>query len=306
MKTFQNLSKEQLDRLFSGKVPAANGDLAEVAAFVQEVKAAYLVEPDPSVEASHLASVMNLLAPVDEAQLAAKPVSEESGNERRVFGLAKWRKAVPAGLFASFAMKLLGGTVALAATTGGLAAAGALPSAVQTPVADAIGAATGWKLPGATQEAKSRQDQDKDQTTEDSAEVTEPASDPAANDFGQFVSAEAKLCSETKVKEAESSGDEVTEQEVAEVSKTCGVDGQVISQMARERAEARRAEHHPAGPGRSDKAPVGPPDAPGAPEGAGRPEDAGPPKNHPETGVAKEHVPPDVPSGRPSDLPIRR
>ena len=47
-------------------------------------------------------------------------------------------------------------------------------------------------------------------------------------------------------------------------------------------------------------------DAAGAPEGAGRPEDAGPPKNHPETGVAKEHVPPDVPSGRPSDLPIRR
>ncbi|MGI8425862.1 MAG: hypothetical protein ACR2M4_04540 [Actinomycetota bacterium] len=72
----------------------------------------------------------------------------------------------------ALAIKVLGGAVALAASTVGLAAADLLPGEAQTPVADVVKNVAGVDLPGATDKVK-KDKKDKDDLDADLAESEE-------------------------------------------------------------------------------------------------------------------------------------
>ena len=141
MERIANLSEQEIDRLLAGKLASGEGDLGELATFLQEMRV--LLEPS-----SGEADAQNIAAIVGAAQIGAAetappepgeslPKRERSGHTR--FRL--WRKPMRAKLLLTTAGLLL------LMAFGGAAYAGALPGPVQGTVADFAGN-VGVDLPG--------------------------------------------------------------------------------------------------------------------------------------------------------------
>lgn len=267
MKPFRKISEQELDRLFSGKAPAENSGLSKIAGLVHAVRTTHVTGVDPDVEASHLAGLIQVVNLTDKGELAARPASKATGSDRQMSGLSKWRKGMLESVVGALVMKILGGAVALAAATGGLAALDTLPDPAQVRVADAIEAISPFDLPGNADEEATKA---LEKAAEAANKVTEAEGDESGEpnenaEFGQSVAADAK---------------------------DGGVNGQDISEQARQRAAERREAgqaHRPEGVGTQ------------APENAGPPADPG---SQSQTGLeqandtpAGGHIPGSVPGG---------
>ncbi|MGH2719600.1 MAG: hypothetical protein ACRDJU_13630 [Actinomycetota bacterium] len=132
------LSDADLERLLAGKAPLGGDDAPELRQFFQDVRSRYTKEAPASVQQEHLARIVaaaRARSPQTTSswQPAAARASAGSGD-----GRPPWRrKIVLSSIFGSITTKILIGVVAAAAATGGLAAAGALPTPVQNAVASA-------------------------------------------------------------------------------------------------------------------------------------------------------------------------
>ena len=267
MKPFRKISEQDLDRLFSGKAPADNSGLSKIEGLVHGLRTMHVTDVDREVEASHLARLMEVVNLTDKGELAARPASKATGSDRQMSGLSKWRKVMLESVVGAFVMKILGGAVALAAATGGLAALDVLPDPAQARVADAVEAISPFDLPGnADEEAVKALEKAAEAAKQVTEEDADESGEPNENaEFGQSVAADAK---------------------------DGGVDGQEISEEARQRAAERRAA------GQANR-----PDGVGTqgPENAGPPADAG---SQSQTGLEKAsdtpaggHIPGSVPGG---------
>ena len=141
------LSDADLERFLAGKAPLGGDEAPELRQFFQDVRSRYTTEAPASVQQEHLARIVAAArahSPQTKSpwQPAAAHPSGGSGD-----GRPPWRrKIVLSSILGSITTKILLGVVAAAAATGGLAAAGALPTPVQNAVASAAGG-VGVNLP---------------------------------------------------------------------------------------------------------------------------------------------------------------
>ena len=135
-----SLSDQDLDRLLAGKAPNGGDPVdRELAAFVRDVRAAFLAEPAAETERRHLAAALEVSRlTADKGDPGVRPASKAHRPGRRASGLPKWRRrTVLSSLFASLFAKIAAVAIAAAAATGGLAAAGALPAPAQQAISHA-------------------------------------------------------------------------------------------------------------------------------------------------------------------------
>jgi hypothetical protein len=134
-----HLSDADLDRLLAGKVPGGADDAEALAAFFHEVKSRYATEPSSATREDHLSRILAAARlNADPAALSPEPSPTEAPGRRR----PRWRRRLVFGSIfgGSITAKVaLIGVVAATAATGGLAAAGSLPSPLQSAVAGAAG-----------------------------------------------------------------------------------------------------------------------------------------------------------------------
>jgi hypothetical protein len=144
MDDVEGLSDSALDRLLAGRAPA-DEDRLGVSRFAQDLRAAFVAAPAPAVAEEHLAAMV-----ADAARLHNNP-TQPSAAPALLAGLAALlptlrRKVVLSGLFGSLTAKIVAGTVAAAAATGGLAAGNHLPAPAQSVVAE-VGSLVGLDFP---------------------------------------------------------------------------------------------------------------------------------------------------------------
>lgn len=253
MKPFGKISGRDLDRLFSGKAPAENSGLQDLATLVAKGKSLYLTSVEPDLEAAHLAGLMQLVNLTDKGDLAARPASNVTGPHAQASGLPKRRRRfMLESLFATLSAKIAAGGIAVAmAATAGLAGTGNLPDQAQTAVSQAVDN-IGINIP-----------------LGDSAQDALEAAEEAAAEALEKAEAAAELAEENAdVVDGDENGEPNENaafgQSVAEDAKDGGVDGQEISDRARARAEERR-----------DAGQANRPENAGPPAGAGSQSQAG-------------------------------
>ncbi|MGH2721077.1 MAG: hypothetical protein ACRDJO_05685 [Actinomycetota bacterium] len=144
MDDVEGLSESTLDRLLAGRAPADEDGLG-LSRFAQDLRAAFVEAPAPAVAEQHLAAMV-----ADAARLHNNP-TQPSASPALLAGLAALlptlrRKVVLSGFFGSLTAKILAGTVAAAAATGGLAAGNHLPAPAQSAVAE-VGSLVGLDFP---------------------------------------------------------------------------------------------------------------------------------------------------------------
>lgn len=145
-----NITDEDFDKLSSGKPCTGGREMRDVARLIQQLKDAYVVAIPGSVEARHLAAIKRAL-PSTRPRLGAAAGAKPAGlTPLRLFN---WKPDKPylGRLSGSWTARSLSARAAAAATsifiaTGSLAAAGALPSPVQSAVSEAAGS-IGLRLP---------------------------------------------------------------------------------------------------------------------------------------------------------------
>jgi hypothetical protein len=141
MRDPRSLSDQELDRLLAGNVPDGGDPVdRELAAFVREVRGAFLAQPPAHTERRHLAAALEVSRlNVDKGDPGVTTAGKAHGPDRRAAGPPRWRRrTVLSSLFASLFAKIAGVAVAAAAATGGLAAIGALPAPAQQAVSHAV------------------------------------------------------------------------------------------------------------------------------------------------------------------------
>lgn len=144
MDDVEGLSDSALDRLLAGRAPADEDGLG-LSRFAQDLRAAYVAAPAQAVAEKHVAAMV-----ADAARLHNNP-TQPSAPPALLAGLAALlptlrRKVVLSGFFGSLTAKILAGTVAAAAATGGLAAGNHLPAPAQSVVAE-VGSLVGLDFP---------------------------------------------------------------------------------------------------------------------------------------------------------------
>jgi hypothetical protein len=149
MDDLSHISDADFDRLLAGKARGGTDDVEVVAAFFKDVKSRYTTPPSPATRQDHLAKIV--AAARLNAEQAATPTGVRfgvapGGRPDRGHRWAQWRRRLVFGGVSVTAKVALIGVVAATAATGGLAAAGALPSPLQSAVAGAAGN-VGVKLP---------------------------------------------------------------------------------------------------------------------------------------------------------------
>jgi len=293
MKPYGKISEQDLDRLFSGKAPAEDSGLQNLARVVQEGQSLFLTGVEPEIEAAHLAGLMQMVNLTDKGDLAARPASNVTGPHVQASGLPKRRRRfMLESLFASLTAKLAAGGIAVAmAATGGLAGTGNLPDQAQTGLSRAA-EKVGIQIP-----------------LGESAEKALEAAEKAAADALQRAQAAAELDEDNgNVEVVDGENGEPNEnaafgQSVAERARQGGVNGQDISAEARARAEERKAAGQANRPENA-----GPPANPGPPADAGSQSQVGIEKasDTPAAGFIPENVaggakgkPAGTPGGRP-------
>ena len=141
MRRFSRLSDRELDGLLAGKAPSGNGDQAELAAFIRDLRASFQEKLAEATQARHLATIVEaaqLLAEGEDATATLvrpglPPDRERSPRLRSRRNPVKrsWLSLPRAKFAAAAALMLL-----LLAAFGGAAYAGQLPDPVQAEVAD--------------------------------------------------------------------------------------------------------------------------------------------------------------------------
>ncbi|MEA2500017.1 MAG: hypothetical protein QOD01_128 [Actinomycetota bacterium] len=147
-----HMSDADLDRLLAGKAGGGADDAEALAAFFHEVRSRYVTQPSSATREDHLSKILAAARlNAEPGQPSAEPSpTEEPGHRPR------WRKRLVLGSIfgGSITAKIaLIGVVAATAATGGLAAAGSLPSALQSAVAGAAGN-VGVRIPNPQATAK--------------------------------------------------------------------------------------------------------------------------------------------------------
>jgi hypothetical protein len=140
MRDPRNLSDHDLDRLLAGKAPNGGDPVdRELAAFVRDVRTAFLAQPAAETERRHLAAALEASRlTADKGDPSVRPASKSHRPGHQASGLPKWRRrTVLSSLFASLFAKIAAVAIAAAAATGGLAAAGALPAPAQQAISHA-------------------------------------------------------------------------------------------------------------------------------------------------------------------------
>jgi hypothetical protein len=140
MRDPRSLSDRDLDRLLAGKAPDGGDPVdRELAAFVREVRTAFLAPPAARTERRHLAAALEVARlNADKDNPGVRTAGNAHGPDPQASGPPRWRRrTVLSSLFASLFAKIAGVAIAAAAATGGLAAAGALPAPAQHVVSQA-------------------------------------------------------------------------------------------------------------------------------------------------------------------------
>jgi hypothetical protein len=132
------LNDEDIERVLAGEYPGEELSLRALATYAKDVKDTFSVAPAEGTRVTHLMAIAEATADLD-ATPAPVLTPAPSGPLRRL-------KLVLTSLFASLIGKIALASVALAATTGGLAATGSLPDAAQDALARA-GDKVGIDLP---------------------------------------------------------------------------------------------------------------------------------------------------------------
>jgi len=239
MKPFGKISEHELDRLFSGKAPAENTGLNDIARLVQKVQTTYLTNIEPDVEATHLAGLIEMVNLTDKGDLAARPASKVTGPHAQASGLPKRRRRfMLESLFATLAAKLAVGGIAIAMAATGAAATGNLPDQAQTGLSKAV-ENIGIHIPlgDTAEEALER--------AEAAAEEALKAAEAAAKAAEAAVTVEVDVDVDgdeaNEPNENAAFGQRVSADATGESDGVPGVDGQEISAEARALAEERRA-----------------------------------------------------------------
>jgi len=123
------LNDEDIERVLAGEYPGEELSLCALATYAKDVKDTFSVAPDEATRVTHLMAIAEATADLD-ATPAPVLSPAPSGPFRRL-------KLVLTSLFASLIGKIALASVALAATTGGLAATGSLPDPAQEALARA-------------------------------------------------------------------------------------------------------------------------------------------------------------------------
>jgi hypothetical protein len=288
MKPLRRISEQDLDRLFSGKAPAEDSGLADLARLVDRGRSIYLTTIEPDVEAEHLTGLMQVVNLTDKGDLAARPASNVHGPHAQASGLPKPRRRfMLESLFATLSAKIAAGGIAVAmAATGGLAATGSLPDEAQTAVSQALDN-IGIDIPlGETAEEALKRAEEAAADALERAEAAARAAKENADDVVNEVDGDQG---------GEPNENAAFGQSVAEDARDGGVDGQEISERARAQAQERRAA------GQANRPEDVPPADAGAPDNAGPPADAG---SQSQSGLEKAgdtpaggHIPSSVPGG---------
>ena len=132
------LSDEEIEQVLSGDYAGDDANLGDLAAFARDAKATLRFAPDDSTRVAHVTAMAELAADLVPARVRT-PKPPAPGPFRKV-------KVVLTSLFATLIGKVALVGVALAATTGGLAATGSLPDPAQEALARAA-EKVGFELP---------------------------------------------------------------------------------------------------------------------------------------------------------------
>ena len=132
------ISEAEVERVLEGEYAGEDPSLHALATYARGAKATFAAAPDEATRATHLMAIAEAAVDVD-ATPAPVLTPAPSSPFRRM-------KIVLTSLFASLIGKIALASVALAATTGGLAATGSLPDPAQEALARA-GEKVGFDLP---------------------------------------------------------------------------------------------------------------------------------------------------------------
>jgi len=132
------ISEAEVERVLEGEYAGEDPSLHALATYARDAKATFAAAPDEATRATHLMAIAEAAVDVD-ATPAPVLTPAPSSPFRRM-------KIVLTSLFASLIGKIALASVALAATTGGLAATGSLPDPAQEALARA-GEKVGFDLP---------------------------------------------------------------------------------------------------------------------------------------------------------------
>jgi hypothetical protein len=153
MERLARLSDRSLDGLFAGQVPADDGDLADLAAFVRDLSEVFEERPAEETTAQHLAAIAAASRHLGESDaLAATPPRGSTADRGRSPPLRLRRTMVKRHSLSSLPVRRAAGTalMLLLSAIGGAAYAGALPGPLQGRVSD-LAKNVGVSLPGSAQ-----------------------------------------------------------------------------------------------------------------------------------------------------------
>ncbi|MBA3290917.1 MAG: hypothetical protein H0U17_05420, partial [Actinobacteria bacterium] len=139
MAWLSKLTDEDIERALAGEHAGDDTSLDDLAAFARDAKAAFRSVPGGAIRATHLAAMNEASANLQGDPVATRAAAASPSPPRR------W-KLVLTHLLASLGAKVALVGVAVAATTGGLAAAGSLPQPAQDALANAA-EKVGFELP---------------------------------------------------------------------------------------------------------------------------------------------------------------
>ena len=133
------LSEEDVDRVLTGRYDGDDVKLRDLADIGRDVKAILIAGPDDTTRATHLVAIGDVAANLDVKRSPVSTPPPSPSPFRRV-------KVVLTSLLASLVGKIALVSVAVAATTGGLAATGSLPDPAQEALTR-VGEKVGIHLP---------------------------------------------------------------------------------------------------------------------------------------------------------------
>jgi len=168
MAWLSTISEAEIERVLAGEYVGEDPSLHALATYSQDAKTTFATAPDEATRATHLMAIAEAAA---DATLTPVLTPSPTSPFRRV-------KLVLTSLFASLIGKIALAGVALAATTGGLAATGSLPDPAQEALARA-GEKVGFDLPMGDDQAT---DGDVAGVPDELPEATEGSSAPSVLD----------------------------------------------------------------------------------------------------------------------------
>jgi len=188
------LRDEQAEQILRGRYRGDDAALSDLSDIARDVKATLMESPDDATRATHLVAIGDAAANLDVKRAPASTPAPSPSPLRRV-------KVVLTSLLASLVGKIALVSVAVAATTGGLAATGSLPNAAQDALARAA-EKVGFELPagdgseGKTGDSEARVPDELPEATEGSSaqsvlDVIRSWDDDKGCEFGRAVATAA-------------------------------------------------------------------------------------------------------------------